>query len=133
MEWILFILRSLAVLIMALFLGLCIYRAYRMDKRVQALSVFLNRLDEPISSVALLPKTSLGRDQQNTIIIDDDFVSAQHALISYKDDDWWLLDLNSTNGTWLNGVVIEEPQKLKPGDEVRLGQAHFYLEHRGNS
>ncbi|MEK9501969.1 trypsin-like peptidase domain-containing protein [Gaopeijia maritima] len=53
--------------------------------------------------------------------VHDLHVSAQHARLVRRADDWWVVDLGSRNGTWLNGQRVEEPVPLRPGMRVRLG------------
>jgi pSer/pThr/pTyr-binding forkhead associated (FHA) protein len=62
----------------------------------------------------------IGRTQSNQIVIDHSTVSAQHALLLRVGDSYWLKDLNSTNGTQINGVFVTEAE-LKDGDEIRFG------------
>ena len=69
----------------------------------------------------LQPISSLGRGQENTIVLADPSVSAHHALLSFRLGQWWLEDLLSTNGTHINGVRLEQPTILVTGDVVRLG------------
>lgn len=71
--------------------------------------------------------TSLGRDPANDICLRAaDGVSRFHARILHQDGGQFLLtDLNSSNGTFLNGVRVFEPSPLKYGDQVEIGNAHF--------
>jgi pSer/pThr/pTyr-binding forkhead associated (FHA) protein len=52
-------------------------------------------------------------------------VSRCHAKVDFRGGTWWLEDLNSTNGTWINGkrLVSEQPHPLKTGDSVSLSLA----------
>jgi pSer/pThr/pTyr-binding forkhead associated (FHA) protein len=59
----------------------------------------------------------------------DGSVSAQHALLVYRHGCWWLEDLNSTNGTTLNGRPIDAASPLRESDVIGLGQISFKLEH----
>jgi pSer/pThr/pTyr-binding forkhead associated (FHA) protein/S1-C subfamily serine protease len=71
------------------------------------------------------PSARLGRDPtlEVTFDPDDDVVSAVHARVRKSDDgSWWLEDLGSTNGTWLSGRRVTEPQRLRTGDRFTLGQ-----------
>lgn len=56
-------------------------------------------------------------------------VSRQHAIVWYLDDAYFLEDLNSTNGTWVNEIRLEphERHELHSGDLIRLGQMVFFL------
>lgn len=75
-----------------------------------------------------LPKSgeqmTLGRDPKCTVPFQDTEVSRQHARIAEKDGKYYLLDNNSTNGTYLNGQRLEPGQwaEYKPGDSLSLGQ-----------
>ena len=62
----------------------------------------------------------IGRTQSNQIVIDHPTMSAQHALLLRVGDSYWLKDLNSTNGTQINGDFVIEAD-LKDGDEIRFG------------
>ena len=62
----------------------------------------------------------IGRARSNHIIVDHPVVSEQHALLLRVHDSYWLMDLNSTNGTQINGVVVTEAE-VKDGDKVRFG------------
>jgi len=67
----------------------------------------------------------LGRDPSLEIPFDpdDDVVSAVHARVwCAADGAWWLEDLGSTNGTWLEGRRIAQPVRLRTGDRFTLGQ-----------
>jgi pSer/pThr/pTyr-binding forkhead associated (FHA) protein len=69
----------------------------------------------------------IGRTQSNQIVIDHSTVSAQHALLLRVGDSYWLKDLNSTNGTQINGVFVTEAQ-LKDGDTIQFGSATAVFE-----
>jgi pSer/pThr/pTyr-binding forkhead associated (FHA) protein len=72
--------------------------------------------------------TTLGRDVNNTIAVDDPFVSAEHAVLSYRGRVWYLEDRASANGTFVNGRRVEDPVPLAFGDEIQLGRVRFRLE-----
>jgi hypothetical protein len=80
------------------------------------------------STFALDAITSLGRDVNNSIVVDDDFVSATHAALTYRGRAWYVEDLGSTNGTFVNGSQIDGLAPLAFGDEVQVGQARLRLE-----
>jgi hypothetical protein len=62
----------------------------------------------------------IGRAPVNHIVIDHSTVSGQHAMLVRVGDSYWLQDLNSTNGTQINGVLVTDA-KLKDGDTIRFG------------
>ncbi|WP_161952827.1 FHA domain-containing protein [Moorella stamsii] len=68
---------------------------------------------------------TIGRDKHNDIVINDIHVSARHAVITRSGEEWQLLDLDSTNGTYVNGQLLTGPQSLRPGDQVRIGGVTF--------
>jgi pSer/pThr/pTyr-binding forkhead associated (FHA) protein len=62
----------------------------------------------------------IGRHPLNHIVINHPAVSAQHALLLRVRHSYWLKDLDSTNGTQINGVLITDAE-LKDGDKIRFG------------
>jgi pSer/pThr/pTyr-binding forkhead associated (FHA) protein len=72
--------------------------------------------------------TSLGRDVNNAIVIDDPFASAEHAVLTFRGRTWYLEDLRSTNGSFVNGHPIDGVAALGFGDEVQIGQVRMRLE-----
>jgi len=71
---------------------------------------------------------SIGRDVNNSIVIDDSFVSSEHAVLTFRGRAWYVEDRGSTNGTWLNGQKVETLLPLGYGDEVQIGQVRLRLE-----
>ncbi len=65
---------------------------------------------------------SIGRATYNQVYIGNKGVSLVHAAISRQDGEWWLEDMNSTNGTYLNGTKIAGRHKLRFGDVVTVGK-----------
>lgn len=63
------------------------------------------------------------------VIVEDNLISRRHALIRAVDDAFEIEDLDSLNGTWVNGRRIEAPARLEPGDVVRLGATLIRVEH----
>lgn len=66
-------------------------------------------------------KTTLGRRPYNDIVIDNLAVSGEHAVLQMTGGEVFLEDLNSTNGTYLNGKAIKK-QQLQNGDSVEIGK-----------
>ena len=66
---------------------------------------------------------TLGRSPESDMNLgDDEFASAQHARVEPRRDGVWVEDVGSTNGTFVNGIKLERPRKLTPGDVVRVGE-----------
>jgi pSer/pThr/pTyr-binding forkhead associated (FHA) protein len=59
--------------------------------------------------------------RQGNLVISDEFASSRHARFQLAHGLWYVEDLGSTNGTWLNGRRIHSPQRLKKGDKIRIG------------
>src|SRR5437763_2968263 len=72
-------------------------------------------------------KTTIGRLEDNTFQIPEPSVSSHHCEVLLNGNDVVIKDLNSTNGTFINGDKISE-SKLKPGQVLRLGQIELRLE-----
>jgi hypothetical protein len=66
------------------------------------------------------PVLLMGRDETCDLVIDDRQVSRYHASISIEQDRHVLRDLDSKNGTFVNGRQIEEPYTLQDGDEIQI-------------
>ena len=66
--------------------------------------------------------TKIGRTAQNDIVLDEDGVSRRHARIRGDPSGFWISDLNSSNGTFVNGERLgTEPRRLRHLDRVELG------------
>jgi pSer/pThr/pTyr-binding forkhead associated (FHA) protein len=72
--------------------------------------------------------TTLGRDVNNAIVIEDPFASSDHAVLTYRGRGWYVEDLDSTNGTYLNGRLVAAISPLGFGDELAIGQVRLRLE-----
>ena len=77
--------------------------------------------------IPLLSTTRVGRDSGNDVVLDDTFISAEHATISWNGKGWVLTDLGSTNGTRLNGKDVRRSVAIKPGDLLEFGQIKMKL------
>lgn len=73
------------------------------------------------------PVTVVGRHPRATIVIDSPFMSSEHAQLTWEQDRWWVNDLRSTNGTFVNGAQIRVPTGVRPGDTIELGGVRFQL------
>jgi len=66
----------------------------------------------------------IGRSSE-ALPIDDNAVSRRHAELTPDDGVWYIRDLESQNGTYLNGVKLDDRTRLRPGDQIRTGQTLF--------
>ncbi len=73
-------------------------------------------------------KFIIGRATECTLRAGSSAISRRHCAIVRKDSDWYVRDLGSRNGTFLNDGVVETPTALKVGDEIRVGPLHFRVE-----
>jgi pSer/pThr/pTyr-binding forkhead associated (FHA) protein len=69
-----------------------------------------------------IPEVIVGRDTACSFSIPDETVSSRHARISYHHNQWWVDDMSSTNGTFLNDDRVYTPTVVISGDEIRCGQ-----------
>jgi FHA domain/FhaA, N-terminal domain len=64
----------------------------------------------------------MGRLPTCEISLNDANASRQHAELVKREDGWWIVDLDSTNGTFLNGSLVKE-RRLGPGDRIQIGSS----------
>lgn len=65
----------------------------------------------------------IGRDPSCDCVLEDSTVSAKHTRLSFRQGQWWVEDMRSTNGTYLNQEPVSAPLVITNGDELRCGQA----------
>jgi pSer/pThr/pTyr-binding forkhead associated (FHA) protein len=80
------------------------------------------------SEISLGPINSMGRNVNNTIYVEDEFASANHAMLTFRGRSWFIEDQGSTNGTYVNGHRIDRPVALSYGDELTIGRVRMRLE-----
>jgi len=72
---------------------------------------------------------TVGRSSENTITLDgDEFASGNHARIESQRDGVWILDLGSTNGTFVNGERVDGRRQLHRGDLLQIGDTEIRFE-----
>src|ERR1700694_1343 len=79
----------------------------------------------PVEHILREETVTIGRMKGNTIALDDSSVSLSHAKITRKNAEFFLKDLNSTNGTMLNGQSVNEA-RLRDGDQLKFGEVVGY-------
>ncbi|QXM06399.1 FHA domain-containing protein [Crassaminicella indica] len=89
----------------------------------------INRKDQlpfKIKEVYTLDATmTIGRKKENDVVINDPYISNQHLKIILDEGEYFVEDLDSANGTYLNGDRIIDAVKLKNGDRIKFGQVEF--------
>jgi hypothetical protein len=73
------------------------------------------------------PVTVIGRHPDCTIPVDARFVSSEHAQLTWDQEQWWVIDLGSTNGTLLNGRMVRGATPVRPNDVIELAGLRFQL------
>jgi len=69
----------------------------------------------------------IGRADDSTLVLDDDYASTRHARIAQQGDDWYVEDLGSTNGTYLDRAKVTGPTRVPLGIPVRIGKTVIEL------
>jgi len=70
---------------------------------------------------------TIGRAEDSTLVITDDFASARHARLVPRDGDWFVEDLGSTNGTYLDRGKVSGPTPVPLGVPIRIGRTSLEL------
>jgi hypothetical protein len=74
------------------------------------------------------PGLGIGRAAANDIRIDDSYASSKHARLYDREGVVYIEDMNSTNGTYVNGRRLGAQQPLRPSDRIRIGDTEFRFE-----
>jgi pSer/pThr/pTyr-binding forkhead associated (FHA) protein len=69
----------------------------------------------------------LGRADDSTLVLDDDYASTRHARIALQGDQWYVEDLGSTNGTYLDRTKVTGPTRVPLGVPIRIGKTVIEL------
>jgi len=140
MDVLLLVLRLLLVVLLYAFLAAVLLMLWR-DLRQATTNreaarpagqlVVLHTAEEELAVGTTFPLqtiTSIGRSPSNTILIPDTYASARHALLTWREGQWWLEDLDSRNGALLNGARISGPTVVSAGDVIGVGRTQLKLE-----
>jgi hypothetical protein len=73
------------------------------------------------------PRSIVGSSRESDLVVDDPSVSRTHLLLEQLGGAWFIEDLGSRNGTYLNGQRVTRRRVVRPGDEIRLGVARVVL------
>ena len=69
----------------------------------------------------------IGRADDSTLVLTDDFASSRHARLTNRGGSWYVEDLGSTNGTYLDQQRVQGPLLVNPGQPIRIGQTALEL------
>ena len=69
----------------------------------------------------------IGRADDSTLVLTDDFASSRHARLINRGGQWYVEDLGSTNGTYLDQQRVQGPLLVQPGQPIRIGQTALEL------
>ena len=69
----------------------------------------------------------IGRANDSTLVLTDDYASTRHARLVNRDGDWYVEDLGSTNGTYLDRTKVTGPTLIPPGVPIRIGKTVLEL------
>lgn len=69
----------------------------------------------------------LGRADDSTLVLDDDYASTRHAKLSLQGEEWYVEDLGSTNGTYLDRAKVSGPTRVPLGVPIRIGKTVIEL------
>ena len=135
-DLVLFAGRILLVILLYLFLyfamrtGIGLVRGQRKDTAIWAVNVDKGTKQLRGLHVDILGPVVVGRSPSSDIVVDEPFVSATHARFSLQGPALVLEDLESTNGTMVNGHLIGQPVTLRDGDEVQIGDTVMRVSRR---
>jgi pSer/pThr/pTyr-binding forkhead associated (FHA) protein len=133
---VLLLIRTTLALALYLFLGWALITLWR-DLQQQKISIQSERLpeislgiqmgDEAQEQVFQQTEITIGRDPACECILKSETVSARHARFTHHHGQWWLEDLESTNGTLINGVSLTRATVVIPGDQIYCGEAKIII------
>lgn len=128
-DLVLFIARILLVVILYIFLfavmrtGIGLVKGQRKDASIWMLDLEKGPKDVRGLHVDILGPVVVGRSPSSDVVINEPFVSSNHARFTIQGPALVLEDLGSTNGTYINNNIITEPVTLRDGDDVQIGDA----------
>ena len=94
--------------------------AERVPERFQASLVIIEGHSQGMEYALTKAHSVIGRDKAADVLLKDPLVSRQHAVVIYRDGAYTVKDLDSTNGTHMNGAVVKHAA-LRHGDSFRVG------------
>lgn len=122
------ILKAIFTSLIFLFLFWAIRTNYKtavsLPEQPQSAAVFLLEVQAPDATFTypLIKNSTLGRAETADISVNDQAVSAKHCSFRQRGSSWYVADLNSLNGTYVNEQKVSRPVKIKENDRIRVGK-----------
>jgi len=91
-------------------------------EKARTLAVVEGPLKGSHMEIASLEDLTVGRAGDNDFQLGDDFASSRHARLFRRGSDWFVEDLDSRNGTFVNGVRIDQPERVTVGTDMKMGR-----------
>ena len=82
---------------------------------------------EPADYAFTIPDFQIGRDPNCEITLAENAISAHHARFRFHHNQWWIEDMQSTNGTFLNDERLQTSTVIMDGDDLRVGSVVFSI------
>jgi pSer/pThr/pTyr-binding forkhead associated (FHA) protein len=136
MSILLLIIRFLIIICLYAFIGWIIYTLwiefYRKPEKAEqsAIKTLIIKYADEIGEhnvVILNPNAIIGRDDNADVQIQDSAVSSKQARLFFRQNQWWIEDLNSTNGTYLNRVRLMQSAVLMDHDILGCGSTQLEI------
>jgi pSer/pThr/pTyr-binding forkhead associated (FHA) protein len=133
---ILLLIRAILALTLYAFLGwafLTIWRDLRhlkttiQNQQPPEISLHIQNGEEVVNQLFRGTEVTLGRDPTCECTLISETVSARHARFTYHHGQWWLEDLQSTNGTIINGQLLTTAIVVIPGDQIHCGDIQINI------
>ncbi len=107
--------------------------ALLVSRKVPPISLTIARGEStPQARQFIQPEVTIGRDPACECPVDDEAISARHSRLSFHHNQWWLEDLDSTNGTLFNQDRLAMPTVVMSGDEFKCGETRFVISLTGD-
>ncbi|WKD56622.1 FHA domain-containing protein FhaB [Corynebacterium capitovis DSM 44611] len=91
-------------------------------EKAQQLVVVEGPLQGSHMDITSVEDLSIGRAEGNDFVLGDDFASARHARLFRRGSDWFVEDLDSRNGTFVQGSRIDQPERVAVGTDIKMGR-----------
>lgn len=132
-----FLLRLVFILLSYLFIAWMVYTIFidlrgrvvgKKEISIPPLTLKADIDQDEIDKRFTISEVFIGRDPACNFSINDETISLRHCKLSFHHRQWWLEDLTSTNGTYLNETLVNQPVVVTDGDRLRLGRKTYQIQ-----